>query len=345
MYGPTETTIWSSTYKVTNTKWVTAPIGRPIANTQIYVLDDRRRPQPVGVAGEIFIGGDGVARGYWNRPDLTPSRFVADPFRGPGTRLYKTGDLGRYLPDGSVQYLGRTDTQVKVRGFRIELGEIEGILAQYPGVQQAAAAINEENGDKRIVGYLVGDEHKLKDLEELSSFLRQKLPDYMLPSRFVILQRLPLTPNGKLDRKSLPAPTREVISPCRRAPQDNIETQLVAIFESVLGVRPVGVTDDFFRLGGHSLMAVQVIARIRKAFAVELPVRTVFEEPTVVGIADEVRKSLAAGEKMRTPTLQVRPRSAAAAASADDFLGELERLPNGDAQLLLQRILQGKQSA
>ncbi|HMC74094.1 MAG TPA: amino acid adenylation domain-containing protein, partial [Terriglobales bacterium] len=252
MYGPTETTIWSSLYRVRDVNWSVAPIGRPIGNTQMYVLDKQRQLLPVGVAGELYIGGEGVARGYWNRPQLSAEKFIPDPFRSqPGARLYRTGDLVRYLPDGNLQYLGRLDTQVKVRGFRIELGEIESVLGQHPAVQQGVVVVREDTpGDKRLVAYIVGD-RDLAASEELRAYLKQSLPEYMLPSQYVVLDSFPLTPNGKVDRNALPKPKREFAEKARAvSPRDDLEASLVHIWENVLGVRPIGINEDFFELGG-----------------------------------------------------------------------------------------------
>jgi len=302
MYGPTETTIWSSLYRVQDLNWVWAPIGRPIANTQMYVLDKTEQPMPIGVPGELYIGGDGLARGYWKRPELTAEKFVADPFRKQaGARLYRTGDLTRYLADGNLQYLSRIDNQVKVRGFRIELGEVESVLVQHSQVRQAVVTVREDlPGDKRLVAYLILAEGCVPDQADLRSFLRETLPDYMLPSRFVTLEALPLTPNGKVDRKALPAPPSDEQSEVEAiAPRDEFESGLVTIFENVLVRKPVGVNDDFFELGGHSLLATQVISRIRESFRVSIPLRALFETPTVAALARRIQDT--------TPSLDTAP--------------------------------------
>lgn len=294
MYGPTETTIWSSVYRVRDVSWSMAPIGKPIGNTQMYVLDKSRRLLPPAVAGELYIGGDGLARGYRNRPDLTAERFLANPFSNdPSSRLYLTGDLVRYLPDGNLQYLGRIDNQVKVRGFRIELGEIESVLTQNPAIRQAAVLVRELSGDKQIVAYVSAQPGHTVDASEMRSFARQKLPEYMVPSQFVTLDQFPLTPNGKVDRKSLPAPARESLARATEAPADELEWQLLSLFENVLGVDQIGVTDDFFELGGHSLKAARLMSEIRTLTGKQLPLNTLFHGATIrylrKALAEEAR--------------------------------------------------------
>lgn len=286
MYGPTETTIWSSMYRLTDVNWSLAPIGRPIGNTRMYVVDKNGQLLPVGVAGELWIGGDGLARGYWNRPELTAEKFMPDPFlNNPGARIYRTGDLVRYLRDGNIQYLGRMDNQVKIRGFRIELGEIESVLTQHSAVRQAVVVVRDDMpGDKQIVAYLNPDEEHILDLSEIRSFAKQKLPEYMLPSRWVTVDQFPLTPNGKVDRKALPAPIREAQPARRESPRDELEAKLVSIFETVLDVRPVGITDDFFELGGHSVMAARLITEIRNLTGTQLSLSKLFQGANVRGL-------------------------------------------------------------
>ena len=289
MYGPTETTIWSTLYWVKSPLACVAPIGRPVANTALYILDAQRQPVPIGAAGELYIGGDGVARGYLNRPELTSEKFVTDTFReSDGARLYRTGDVARYLPDGNVQYLGRTDFQVKVRGFRIELGEVESVLAQHSSVQQGVVVVREDApGDKRLVGYVVPKTGQSPSVSELRAFLKDSLPEYMVPGVFVTLETLPLTPNGKINRQALPAPepvqTGELV-----APQTEIEKAIADIWERVLHVSPIGVQSNFFELGGHSLLATQVVSRIQKELGARLPLRSLFEHPTISQLAKEL---------------------------------------------------------
>jgi amino acid adenylation domain-containing protein/non-ribosomal peptide synthase protein (TIGR01720 family) len=293
MYGPTECTVDSTTCSVRS--YPGRPtIGRPLANVEIYLLDRHLQPVPVGVPGEIHIAGPGLARGYLRRPDLTAEKFIPNPFsKEPGARLYKTGDLGRYLPDGNIEFLGRVDHQVKLRGFRIELGEIEAVLGQHSGVKEAAVIVREDRpDDKRLVAYFVSDQEPAPRVQELRNFLKEKLPEYMVPSTFVELEALPLTANGKVDRRALPAPSqdRQDQRATFVAPRTPTEEMVASIFSQTLRVERVGVEDNFFDLGGHSLIATQVVSRIRDTLGVELPLRTLFEKPTVAGLAREVEQ-------------------------------------------------------
>ena len=290
LYGPTETTIWSTVYRV-EAKAGTIPIGRPIANTQVYVLDAWMQPVPVGVPGELYIGGEGVARGYLNRAELTAEKFLANPFGEPGGRMYRTGDVGRYLGEGNIEFLGRMDHQVKLRGYRIELGEIEAVLRQYPGVREAVVVVREDKpGEKRLVAYYVGE--GVGTVRELQGFLRKKLPEYMVPGGFERLTSLPLTPNKKVDRRALPAPqqVRLDVEKTSVAPRDTLELQLIKIWEKILDVRPIGVRDNFFELGGHSLLAVRLFAHIKKLTGKNLPLATLFQAPTVEQLANILRE-------------------------------------------------------
>lgn len=307
LYGPTETTIWSTIHAVeSDTEPV--PIGRPIANTQIYVLDCDRQPVPIGVVGELYIGGAGLARGYLNRSELTAERFIEIELHEKQlTRLYRTGDLACYRPDGTIECLGRIDHQVKIRGFRIELGEIESILSQHPTVQQAAVTVREnELGDRRIVAYVVPASTTLSDLvTEWRRFLKTQLPDYMVPSAFVLLETLPLTPNGKVDRKALPTlvdiqPESETISAAANTP---FEAMLTTLWSQLLGVT-VGVHDDFFACGGHSLLATQVMSRVRDLFNVELPLRALFETPTIASLAQQIETAMKTKQQLAILPLQ-----------------------------------------
>ena len=291
LYGPTETTIWSTGFRVTDGT-PPIPIGRPVANTQIYILDSQRQPVPIGIAGELYIGGDGLARGYLNRPELTAEKFVPDPFRGGEARMYRTGDLARYRADGNIECLGRIDHQVKIRGFRIELGEIEETLKALPEIRQAVVIAREDTpGDKRLVAYYTTtlDGTSGQDaigMEQLRSHLSASLPDYMIPTAFMRLDSLPLTPNGKLDRKALPAPDANAFSVRGyEAPQGEVEEKLAEIFSDVLGINQIGRNDDFFDLGGHSLTAIRVISLIESEFNIELPVRVLFQAQSVSQIA------------------------------------------------------------
>ena len=295
-YGPTENTTFTCCHVMTAESVVEAgvPIGRPIANTQIYVLDQGMQPVPVGVYGELYIGGDGLARNYLQRPGLTAERFVPHPFSdAPGARLYRTGDVVRYRSDGTVEFRGRQDYQVKVRGYRIELGEIEAVLAGYPGVNMAVVMVREDRpGDKRLVAYVVASYEATPTSGELRSFLKEKLPDYMIPSAFVYLDSLPITPNGKVDRRALPAPDRNRSQPAEAlvAPRDELELQLAKIWEKVLGIKNIGIEDNFFDLGGHSLLAVRLFDRIQKEFGKHFTLATLFHAPTIGQLACIIRQ-------------------------------------------------------
>ncbi|MEM7112061.1 MAG: amino acid adenylation domain-containing protein, partial [Chloroflexota bacterium] len=293
MYGPTEATIWATMKRVTaaDIEQSVVSIGRPIANTQLYILDTHQAPVPLGVAGELHIGGMQVARGYWQRPNLTADRFIPAPF-GQG-RLYKTGDLCRYLPDGNVEFLGRLDNQVKLRGFRIELGEIEAVLSQHPDVHEVVAIVREDTAnEKRLAAYIVGaaDAADLTPAS-LRAFLAAKVPEYMIPSAFVMLDALPLTPNGKINRRALPAPdgTAVVTNSQFVAPRTPAEQQLAQIWAACLNIEQMGIHDNFFALGGHSLLAMQVASRIREQLSIDLPLRALFAQPTIAELAGELQ--------------------------------------------------------
>jgi len=285
-YGPTENTTFTCCYVMTADTRIenTVPIGRPIANTRVYVLDRHMQPVPMGVPGELYVGGDGLAREYLHQPQLTAEKFVADPFDPTGQgRLYRTGDLVRYLPEGNLEFLGRIDQQVKIRGFRIEPGEIEAVLNRQPQVREAVVVAREDApGDKRLVAYVVAKGASEGLVEGLREQLRASLPDYMVPVAFVVLDALPLTPNGKVDRKALPAPERESqVTAAYVAPGSELEQQLVAVWQDVLGAQRVGVDDNFFDLGGNSLLVTRVHARIKPMFAREVRVVDLFRYPTV----------------------------------------------------------------
>jgi amino acid adenylation domain-containing protein len=300
-YGPTETTIYSTIATLTikeknglnglnlaleRNKVV---IGKPIYNTKIYILDNYLGPVPIGIIGEIYIGGDGLARGYLNRPELTTEKFIINPF-GEG-KLYRTGDLACYLPDGNIEFLGRIDNQVKIRGFRIELGEIESVLNQHPNILNVVTIAREDTpGDNRIIAYVVSPTPATLTQTELRQFLKQQLPDYMIPSVFIILDKFPLTPNGKIDRRSLPAPnrTRSEIENNFVAPCNELEQQLVKIWSELLQIEQIGIEDNFFILGGHSLLAMKVMSRIQTVYAVSFPLRYLFEYPTIKQLADRI---------------------------------------------------------
>ncbi|MEN6373144.1 MAG: amino acid adenylation domain-containing protein, partial [Smithella sp.] len=289
MYGPTETTIWSAIYRI-ESKINPVPIGVPIANTQIYILDRNLQPVPIGIAGELYIGGDGLARGYLNRPELTMERFLSDPFADrKEARMYRTGDLACYLSDGNIKYLNRIDHQVKIRGFRIELGEIEAVLKDHGAVSRVVVMDREDvSGDKRLVAYIIPDNEHTPDTNDLREHLRKNLPEYMIPAAFVMMEKFPLTPNGKIDRRAFPMPeyARSDLEETYVAPRTAIEQSLAEIWAEVLGVKRVGINDNFFQLGGHSLLAVRLFVRIRKWIGVDLPLVTLFKSPTVRGLAE-----------------------------------------------------------
>jgi len=290
VYGPTETTVWSSAARI-EADGQPITIGEPIANTTFYILGTNMKPVPVGAPGELYIGGDGVARGYRKRPELTQERFVANPF-GEG-RIYKTGDRARYRADGGVELLGRNDDQVKVRGFRIELGEIEHALQSIPDVLGAAAVVHDEGDELNIIAYLVPVPGVPLTPAELRGALLQTLPEYMIPAAFVMIEALPTTPNGKLDRKALPAPglvarkTRDSVPP-----ETPTQITLARIWESLLKVKNVGIHESFFDLGGHSILAARMMAQIRASFGVQLPLHHIFRTPTISGLASLIESKV-----------------------------------------------------
>src|SRR5262249_15323588 len=280
----------------------TVPIGRPLANGSCYVLDERCNPVPVGVVGELYIGGDGVARGYVRRPEQTAERFVPQPFQAGGERLYRTGDLVRWGKSGNLEFVGRVDDQVKIRGHRIEPGEVEAALRENPDIQETAVVAHEDvAGEKRLVGYVVWREGAVTDVREARNYLKRRLPEYMLPSALVALERLPLTPNGKVDRKMLPTPDlgrSEVDDDYARA-RTPIEEILLEIFQEVLNVKRVGIEDSFFALGGHSLLATMLVSRIRASLGVELPLAIIVEAATIAEIAPHVEELLRSEKIMK----------------------------------------------
>ena len=303
LYGPTECSIYATFWTCRRDSGTSVvPIGRPIANTQAYLLDANLQPVPIGAPGELHLGGAGLARGYWNRPDLTAEKFIPDPFADPGSgaRLYKTGDLARYLPDGNIEYLGRLDHQVKIRGFRIELGEVENAVRQNPAIRQVAVDIRHDaRGDKILAAYITHAGPHAPSIGELRRFLKDRLPDHMTPTSFLFLEEMPLTPSGKLDRKALavfdasqPAP-----NPVLAAPRTAAERAVTKIWENVLHREGIGIDDNFFDLGGHSLLATQAASRLRQEFHIELPLRSLFENPTVASLAECIETLQWAGRK------------------------------------------------
>ncbi len=293
-YGPTETTVTATFYDPAMTDQThrtlsEIPIGRPLANAQVYILDQQLQPVPIGVPGELHIGGAGLARGYLNRPELTSEKFIANPYSDhPDARLYKTGDTVRYLNDSNIEFVGRIDNQVKIRGFRIELGEIDTVLEQHPALQQGVVIAREDvPGDKRLVAYVVPTQEQTPTTSELRNFVKERLPNYMVPTAFVILEELPMTANGKLNRRALPAPdlSREDLEETFVAPRNDVELKLTKLWEKVLSIEPIGVKDNFFELGGHSLLAVRLFSEIEQKFDKNLPLATLFQAPTVEQLA------------------------------------------------------------
>jgi amino acid adenylation domain-containing protein len=314
-FGPTENTTFTCCHPMASPDDAgnVVPIGRPIANTTAFVLDSRLDQVPIGICGELFTGGDGLARGYLGRPDLTAERFLPDPFASrPGARMYRTGDQARVQADGTIGFLGRRDHQVKLRGFRVELGEVEAMLRQHPDVQDVVAVIREaQPGHRLLIAYLAVREGATVDEAAARQFLAGRLPDFMVPSRVLVLPQLPLTPNGKIDRAALPPPEREAERTAPYvAPATPTEASLCTMWEALVGATRVGTSDNFFELGGHSLLATQIAARVRDAFGVELSLRTLFLEPTVAGLAREVERLRAERADLPAPSITALPRSA-----------------------------------
>jgi acyl carrier protein len=295
MYGPTETTVWSSVLELEPADGPLA-LGGPIANTRFYVLDANGQPVPIGVPGELLIGGEGLALGYHNRPELTQEKFVEDSFSpAAGSRLYRTGDLVRWRENATLEFLGRIDGQVKLRGFRIELGEIEAVLDEHPDVSGAAAVVREDSpGDQRLVAYVVPEGGAAAEVEQLRRLCKTRLPPFMVPSAFVSLDAFPVTANGKLDRQALPAPdgARPALSREYAAPQTPLEETLVSIWSEILGVARVGLDDDFFDLGGHSLLAIKMLYRVQETLGLDLLLQNVFEHSTIRELAATIAAAL-----------------------------------------------------
>src|SRR5829696_2943580 len=302
LYGPSEDTTYSTFVLVPDGDGGVT-IGRPVANTRVYLLDEQLQPVPAGVPAEVYIGGEGLARGYHRRPELTAERFVPNPFSAePGARLYRTGDVARYLANGELDYLGRVDHQVKIRGFRIELGEVETVLEQHEAIKQAVVVAREaEAGGKWLVAYLVAQQSEPPATAELRAFLKQRLPEYMVPAAFVFLSELPLTATGKINRSALPEPGRLELSDSYVGPRTETEALVCSLWAGILKLERVGIYDNFFELGGHSLLATQLMSRVREAFRVEVPLRRIFEQPTVAGLTQSIETELPAGRKSVVP--------------------------------------------
>jgi len=297
LYGPTETTIWSAAHRVRSGENPIL-IGRPIDNTRMYILNSDGQPVPAGVVGELYIGGNGVARAYWRRPELTETRFLPDPFDpGPGRRMYRTGDLAKYRRDGQIQLIGRADQQMKLRGYRIEPGEIEALIESHPDVRRAVVALHGEGAGRQLVAYLKPSQSET-GIADLRPWLRERLPEYMVPSEFVSLTEIPLTPNGKVDRKRLMRPTTAArkSSPSLVEPHNSVEERLTRIWSEVLGRDRISVRDNFFDLGGHSLLLIRIHAKVRQELDANVAVVDLFRYPTIESLAswiDRRRSELA----------------------------------------------------
>lgn len=344
-YGPTENTTFTCCHAVPS-DWDGAgpvPIGRPISNTQVYILDEQLAPVPIGVPGELYAAGDGLARGYWNRPELTAEKFISNPFAGRQTSdfdgraskvLYRTGDLARWRADGVIEFLGRKDQQVKIRGFRVEPGEIEAALAEHASVRDAVVVARaDSSGTRQLFAYVVPQPEGAFDARALRSFLETKLPEHMIPAQFVALDALPLTPNGKVNRDALPEPDiARATEADSMAPRDPVEQQLADIWREILGTKVANVNDNFFHLGGHSLLATQVVSRVARAFGIELPVRVIFEAPTVALLAEAVKNH--SGEQSPAPAAITRRIHRA---RAQHLLAQLEDLSDAEVEALLRK--------
>jgi amino acid adenylation domain-containing protein len=336
LYGSSEVAGDATFYEVGELDGLAAiPIGKPIANTRAYILDDFVQPVPIGVHGTLYVSGDCVSKGYWRRPDLTSERFVPSPFGAKSGTVFVTGDRARFLPDGNIEYLGRLDTQIKLRGFRVELGEIEANLVAHPSVRQAAATVAGHDADTRqLVAYVVGRDGAAPPSQELRNFLGGRLPQYMVPAVFVELAELPLLPSGKVDRGSLPQPPSGVGQAGENfGPRNDVETRLVSIWRERLSVEELGVTENFFALGGNSLLAMQVLARVREAYEVEISIRSLFDRPTIEELAREIERAKASGAVARTPRIIPRARP-----SVEEISAELARLSPEQIEMLLQRV-------
>jgi acyl-coenzyme A synthetase/AMP-(fatty) acid ligase/acyl carrier protein len=339
-YGPSETHVVTAYYLSQTVDWPTLPpIGRPIANTKIYILDKNLEPVAIGVSGQLCIGGVSLSRGYLNRPNLTAEKFLPNPFgQEAGARLYLTGDLARYQPDGNIEFLGRIDNQVKIRGARVELGEIEAMLVAHPSVREAAVVAREDvKGERKLIGYVVQATNISEDLpRELRTYLRKSLPDYMIPVTFVTMEALPLTPSGKIDRRALAGLETENsqgIEPYE-APRGPVEEKLAEIWAAVLRIERVGIRDNFFELGGHSLLATQLISRVRNAFKVELPLRKLFESPTVAELASVILEFEHPSKNGAANTI-IRDRSG----ETEELLTRIDKLSDEDVDSLLRQTL------
>ncbi|HET7114021.1 MAG TPA: amino acid adenylation domain-containing protein, partial [Pyrinomonadaceae bacterium] len=343
LYGPSEDTTYSTWAMIERGDSRAPTIGRPIANTQVYILDAEQQPVPIGVIGELYLSGDGVVRGYLNRPAPTAEKFLPNPFAArPGARMYRTGDLARYLPDGRIEFLGRMDHQVKLRGFRIELGEIETALREHAAVRDCVVTTREvATGDMRLIAYVVYEDGHEPANEELRRHLRHGLPDYMLPSYFVALPELPLSPNGKIDRRALPTPAlaRSGLAHEFVAPRNELEEIVAGIWQAVLGADRVGVHDNFFELGGHSLLATQIVARINQSFKIDFPLRRMFETPTIAGVVEALALEIASHDPQQRPIERLERGDNLPLSFAQQRLWFLEQLEPGNSAYNMPIVL------
>lgn len=335
-YGPTETTVCASMFRCTPNGEAAVPIGTPIANFQLFIVDRNLQPQPVGIPGELLIGGVGLARGYLGRPDLTAEKFIPDPFTGtPGARIYRSGDLCRYRSDGTIEFLGRIDHQVKVRGFRIELGEVESVIDTHPAVAESAVVVRGDTpGDRRLAAYVVLKNGPGLQAGELRTYLKERLPEYMLPSVTVFMETFPLSPSGKVDRRALPAPdgSQRGVENAYVAPRNSMEEQLAMHCRELLGVERVGIYDNFFELGGHSLLATQFVSRVEESFHVHLPLRSLFERPTIAELGEEIQRARSEGSAGVGERIVKQDRGRA---TLEGLLQEIERMSPEEVQALL----------
>jgi amino acid adenylation domain-containing protein len=342
VYGSSEVAADVTCHEITTSELNrSVPIGRPITNTQIFILDRHMNQVPVGVPGEIHVGGDCVALGYLRKPELTSNRFIAHQFESGGSvRLFKTGDLGRYLPNGEIEYLGRSDNQVKIRGIRVELGEIEAVLASQPLVRDAVVLLIDRSGQQRLTAYLEARSGLRTDVDELRRFARSKLPAYMVPSDYLIVDTFPLLPSGKIDRKTLGMQTaaRPISDRGYVAPQTPTQERLAAIWRTLLKVERIGITDNFFELGGHSLMVMQVVSRIRRELEVEVPIRIMFEDPTIKGLAKEVEEANAKGIKAIAPIYSLSQNRN----PLDQLSLQVEKMSRQELEDMLRQVLKDK---
>jgi acyl carrier protein len=339
-YGPTEATIDATFWICKRNSGDSVPIGHPLANMQIHILDDGQNPVAVGVAGELYIGGIGLSRGYLNRPDLTAKSFIPDPFSTePGQRLFRTGDLGRRRSDGAIEFSGRADHQVKLRGLRIELDEIEATLEEHPAVRHAVVMLREFTpDDQRLVGYVLPKDGTAPTTKELRTFLSEKLPMMMVPTVFVLLDTLPLLPNGKLNRQALPLPDTRELEADYVAPGDSLEETLATIWAEVLGLKQVGIHDNFFELGGHSLLATRILSRVREMLRIEVPLRSLFQTPTIAKMAEVARGLTPTAEEFSAPSVSK------SQYESDAKLAErVARLSDVEVDQLLRRMLAGEE--